>query len=118
MSIERGKAILQICMIAVFVSIFIDFLLPPKLGFPLGGCLLFGLFFFLAYRGYNWSRICLFIMLLASGLAGSYGGIMILLEYHHPMGILIVIMSLMNLSIGFILFFNKSVKAFINRKRS
>jgi len=57
-------------------------------------------------------------MLLASGLGGSYGGLMILFEYCHPAGILIVIISLLNLSIGFILLLNKSVKSFVNRPGS
>jgi len=115
---ERGKKILIICMIIVFANMLIDFLISPKLSRLLLGCLLFGLFFSLTYRGYNWSRICLFIMLLASGLGGSYGGLMILFEYPHPAGILIVIMSLVNLSISFILLLNKSVKSFVNRGRS
>ncbi|MFH1935434.1 MAG: hypothetical protein ABIN18_28165 [Pseudomonadota bacterium] len=115
MIVEKGKKILIICMIVVFVGILIDFFISPKQASLVGGFLLFGLFFFFTYRGYNWSRICLFIMLLISGLGGSYGGVMILLESHHPIGILIVFMSLLNLSIGFILFFNKSVKVFVNR---
>ena len=117
MIVKRGKRILIICTIVVFVSIFIDFFIAPNISSLLGGCLLFGLFFYWTYRGFNWSRICLFIMLLISGLGGSYGGVMILFEYHHLAGLLIVIMSLLNLSIGFILLFNKSIKAFVNRGR-
>ena len=116
MSEEKGRKILLICMLVVFISIFIDYLLLPKLSSLIGGCLLFSLFFLLTYHGYNWSRICLFILLLLSGLGGSYGGVMILSEYRHSAGILIVIMSLLNLSIGFILLLNKAVKAFVNRE--
>jgi uncharacterized membrane protein YccC len=118
MSEEKGRKILLICMVVVFISIFIDYLLLPKLSSLIGGCLLFSLFFLLTYRGYNWSRICLFIMLLLSGLGGSYGGIMIFLEYHHLASILIITMSLLNLSIGFILLLNKSVQAFVKRRKS
>ncbi|MBW1794264.1 MAG: hypothetical protein JRJ38_07515 [Deltaproteobacteria bacterium] len=117
MIVERGKKILIICAIVVFVSILVDFFITPKLVSLVGGYFLFGLLFFLTYRGYNWSRICLFFLLLLSGLGGSYGGVMILSEYQHPAGILIVIMSLLNLAIGFILVSNKSVKAFVNRAR-
>jgi len=112
MSEEKGRRILLICMVVIFISIFVDYLLLPKASFVIGGCL-FGLFFLLTYRGHNWSRICLFIMLLLYGAGGAYGGIMLFLEYH-PVGIILIItMSLLNLSVGFILLLNKSVQAFV-----
>jgi len=115
MIVKKGKRILIICTIVVFVSILIDFFINPKLVSLAVSFLLFGLSFYYTYRGYNWSRICLIILLIISGLGGSYGGVMILIESQHPAGILIVIMSLLHLSIGFILLFSKSVKAFVNR---
>ena len=114
---EKGKKILIICMIAVFVSLVSDLLISPISSSFFLGLLLVGLFFSLTYHGHNWARICLFIFLLANGLAGLYGGSRILLEYHHHAGILIVSMSLVDLSIGFVLLFNKSVKSFVKQKR-
>ena len=114
---EKGKKILIICMIAVFISFVSDLLISPISSSFLFGLLLVGLFFSLTYHGHNWARICLFILLLASGLGGIYGGAMILLKYHHHAGILIVIMSLVNLFIGFILLLNKSVKSLVKQKR-
>ena len=113
----RGKKILIICMIAVFISLVSDLLISPlSISFFLG-LLLFGLFFSLTYHGHNWARICLVILLLASGLAGLYGGSMILFEYRHSAGILIVIMSLLDLSIGFVLLFSKSVKSLVKLRK-
>lgn len=114
---EKGKKIIIICMIAVFVSFVSDLLISPISSSFFLGLLLVGLFFSLTYHGHNWARICLFIFLLANGLVGLYGGSMILLEYHHNAGILIVIMSLINLFIGFILLLNKSVKSFVKQKK-
>lgn len=114
---EKGKKILIICMIAVFVSFISDLLISPISSSFLLGLLLVGLFFSLTYHGHNWARICLFILLLASGLGGLYGGSMILLEYYCLAGILIVIMSLVDLSIGFVLLLNKSLKSFIKQKK-
>jgi hypothetical protein len=71
MIVEKGKKILIICMIVVFLSILIAFIIDPKPASFVGGFLLFGLFFFFTYWGYNWSRICLFILLLILGLAGQ-----------------------------------------------
>ena len=120
MIVERGKKILIVCIIVVLIIILIDFFLLPKLSPLVGRSLLFGLFFFLAYRGYNWSRICLFVLLLFIGLYGSYYGakVLVLYKYPHPVGIVTVIMGILNLSVGLILFLNKSVKAFVNRDRS
>ncbi|MFH1976908.1 MAG: hypothetical protein ABIJ52_15390 [Pseudomonadota bacterium] len=111
---EEGRKILLICIVVVFISISIDYFLLPQLSSNIGGFLLFGLFFYLTYSGYNWSRICLFIMLLISGLGGAYAGVMI--KYWYSAGILILIMSLLKLSIAFILLLNKAVKAFVNRE--
>ena len=113
---EKGKKILIICMIAVFISFVSDLLISPISSSFLFGLLLVGLFFSLTYHGHNWARICLFILLLASGLGGLYGGSTILLEYHYLAGILIVIMSLLDLSIGFVLLLNKSLKSFVKQK--
>lgn len=114
---ERGKKILIICMVVVFISFVSDLLISPISSSFFLGLLLVGLFFSFTYHGHNWARICLVILLLASGLGGLYGGSMILLEYHCLAGILIVIMSLVELSIGFILLFNKSVKSFVKQKK-
>ena len=120
MIVERGKKILIVCIIVVFIIFLFDFFRLPNLSHLVLRSLLFGFFFFLAYRGYNWSRICLFVLLLFIGLVGSYAGakLLVLFKYPHPVGIVTVIMGILNLSVGFILFLNKSVKAFVNRDRS
>lgn len=114
---ERGKKILIICMIVVFISFGSDLLISPLSSSFFLSLLLVGLFFSLTYHGRNWARICLVILLLVSGLGGLYGGSKILLEYHCLAGILIVIMSLLDLSIGFVLLLNKSVKSFVKQRK-
>ena len=108
------------CLILTFVGIIIDFLILPKLASLVGGALLYGLFFSLAYRGYNWSRICLSILLCLSGIGGVIGGTMLYLEAPRPDAILIttlliISIGLMYLLIGLVLLFNRSIRTFVNR---
>ena len=116
MIVERGKIILFVCMIVVFVGILTHFIITSEPVYLVRSSLWYGLFFFLTYRGYNWSRICLFISLLISGLFGSYFGVMFLFEYPYPAGTILVIKSILYLAVGFILLLNKSVKKYVNRE--
>ena len=125
--INKGRKLFIICMVVVFLIIILASAIPTsnRIEFftlyyfiRLSKSLILPIFFFfLMYNRANWSRICLFIFLLITGLSGLYGSSMLIFEYNHPIGILFLIMSLLNLFIGFVVLFNKSVKAFVNSRK-
>lgn len=125
MSEEKGNKILLICMVVILVSVFIDFLLLPSPDFFITYALLLSLFFSLTYRGNNWARVCLSVVLLLSGLVELLGGIEIFSVYHQLTGIIIdrfagipiAGMGLLKLLIGFFLLFNRSVKALAGKRK-
>ena len=115
--VERGRKIILICMAIVLASVLNGFLTSARLMSPLLGLLIFGVLFYFTYRGKDLARMSLFVMLLLSGLAGSYAGVKIYLEHHSLAGVLIFIMNLLDVFVGFVLVLNRSVNAVIHSGR-
>lgn len=115
---KKVEEIFFTCLLLVLLCVLSSLIWERNWFPPLIPLILFFVFYFKTYRGSNFSRICLSIQLLLSGVAGLVFGIMILLKNSHPVSGHAVILGLLLIFYGFLFLFNNSIKALTNREKS